>query len=91
VVVATGLGLLLGFVALESGSIVPGMLIHLVNNGIQVLVDRSPALAARLDGPAVLGTALIATVAGLLLVRGSRARISPARAALAVGSASGRP
>jgi sodium transport system permease protein len=91
VVVATGLGLLLGFVALESGSIVPGILIHLVNNGIQVLVDRSPALAAQLDGRAVLGTALVATAAGLLLVRGSRARISPARAPLAVGSASGHP
>jgi sodium transport system permease protein len=90
VVVATALGLLLGFVALESGSIVPGMLIHLVNNGIQVLVDRSPALAARLDGPAVLGTALVATAAGLWLVRGSRAGVS-ATHAVAMGSPRGRP
>jgi sodium transport system permease protein len=91
VVVATALGLLLGFVALESGSILPGILIHLVNNGIQVLVDRSPALAARLDGPAVLGTALVATAVGLLLVRGSRARISPAQATVAMGSLPGGP
>ncbi len=40
VVAASVVGLLLGWVALESGSIVPGMLIHLVNNGAQVLLER---------------------------------------------------
>ena len=58
--------------ALESGSILPGVLIHLVNNGAQVLLDRIPALAERLQSPLVLVLALATTAAGGLLLRGSR-------------------
>jgi sodium transport system permease protein len=72
VLAATAVGLLLGWVALESGSILPGMLIHLVNNGAQVLLDRVPGLAERLQSPLVLALALAITAAGGLLLRGSR-------------------
>lgn len=72
VVAASVVGLLLGWVALESGSIVPGMLIHLVNNGVQVLLDRLPGVAGELRSPVVVVAALASTALGLWLVRGSR-------------------
>ena len=72
VVAAFGVGLLLGWVALESGSILPGILIHLVNNGAQVLLDRVPGLAERLHSPVLVALALASTAVGALLVRGSR-------------------
>jgi len=84
VVAASLLGLLLGYIALESGSIVPGMAVHLVNNGLQVSVDRFPHLAERAGSPVVLGAALACTALGLWWVRGSRAeawRATPAPAA----------
>ena len=72
VVAAFVVGLLLGWVALESGSILPGILIHLVNNGTQVLLDRVPGLAERLHSPVLAALALASTAVGALLVRGSR-------------------
>jgi len=66
------MGVLLAWVALESGSIVPGMLIHVVNNGAQVLTDRMPGLAAQIRSPMVVGLALLSTALGAWLVRGSR-------------------
>ena len=72
VVAAFVVGLLLGWVALESGSILPGILIHLVNNGAQVLLDRVPGLAERLHSPVLVALALASTAVGALLVRGSR-------------------
>ena len=74
VAAASLIGVLLGWVALESGSILPGILIHLVNNGAQVLQDRTPALAEQLRSPLVLALALVSTALGALLVRGSRRR-----------------
>jgi sodium transport system permease protein len=76
VVAAFAVGLLLGWVALESGSLLPGVLIHLVNNGAQVLLDRVPALAELLRSPVIVGLALASTAVGALVVRGSR-RPSP--------------
>jgi sodium transport system permease protein len=76
VVAAFAVGLLLGWVALESGSLLPGVLIHLVNNGAQVLLDRIPSLAEQLRSPVVAGLALASTAVGAVLVRGSR-RTSP--------------
>jgi membrane protease YdiL (CAAX protease family) len=82
VVAATAVGLLLGWVALESGSILPGVLIHLVNNGAQVLLDRVPGFAERLHSPGVVALALASTAAGAVLVRGSRRPVQePANAA----------
>ncbi|HEY3586693.1 MAG TPA: CPBP family intramembrane glutamic endopeptidase [Myxococcaceae bacterium] len=76
VVAAFTVGLLLGWVALESGSLLPGVLIHLVNNGAQLLLDRVPALAELLRSPVIVGLALASTAVGALVVRGSR-RPSP--------------
>jgi sodium transport system permease protein len=72
VLAAFAVGLLLGWVALESGSLLPGVLIHLVNNGAQVLLDRVPTLAERLRSPMVVVLALASTAVGAFLVRGSR-------------------
>jgi membrane protease YdiL (CAAX protease family) len=72
VVAAFAVGLLLGWVALESGSLLPGVLIHLVNNGAQVLLDRVPGLAERLHSPVIAVLALACTTAGAFLVRGTR-------------------
>ena len=88
VVAASVVGLLLAWVALESGSIVPGMLIHLVNNGAQVLLERVPDLAAQLRSPLVLALALGSTALGASLVRGSRRRPpGPAQASPSLGPA----
>ena len=88
VVAASVVGLLLAWVALESGSIVPGMLIHLVNNGAQVLLERVPDLAAQLRSPLVLAVALGSTALGASLVRGSRRRTpGPAQASPSLGPA----
>jgi membrane protease YdiL (CAAX protease family) len=72
VVAASVVGVLLGWVALESGSIVPGVLIHLINNGAQVLMERSPAVAGQIRSPGVVAVALAITALGAWLVRGSR-------------------
>ena len=72
VVAAFAVGLLLGWVALESGSLLPGILIHLVNNGAQVLLDRLPGLAERLHSPVIAVLALACTAVGAFLVRGTR-------------------
>ncbi len=72
VVAASVMGLLLGWVALESGSILPGMLIHLVNNGAQVLLERMPDVADQIRSPRVVALALALTALGAWLVRGSR-------------------
>lgn len=72
VVAASVMGLLLGWVALESGSILPGMLIHLVNNGAQVLLERIPDVADQIRSPRVVALALALTALGAWLVRGSR-------------------
>ena len=52
------------------------MLIHVVNNGAQVLADRMPGVAGQLHSPLVVGLALLGTVLGAWLVRGSR-RVRP--------------
>jgi sodium transport system permease protein len=70
-VAATTVGLLLGWVALESGSIVPGMLIHLVNNATQVLEDRVPSIGEWVHSPPVIAVALVATLLGAWLLRGT--------------------
>src|SRR5215813_903155 len=73
VVSAAVVGLLLAYVALESGSIIPGMVVHLINNALQVCVDRFPHLAERVGSPVILVAAVACTVLGLWWVRGSRA------------------
>jgi len=87
VVAATVVGLLLGWVAVESRSILPGMLIHLVNNGLQVVADRTPALASALRSTPVVVAAVVSTAAGLLVLwRDRRPVVDPAEPRRALGA-----
>jgi sodium transport system permease protein len=45
------IGLLIGYVAWHSRSLLPGMLMHFVNNGFAVLLVSTPALRARVVTP----------------------------------------
>ena len=56
---ATFMGLLLGWIALRTGSVLPGILIHFSNNALSVSFER----IARLDSP-VLDRIVSATAAG---------------------------
>jgi sodium transport system permease protein len=76
---ATLLGVLLGYLAHATGSIVPSMLAHFCNNAILVTLARAgldqrlEALSHRGLTVIVLGS-LAMTTAGVVLVRGSAAR-----------------
>src|SRR5262249_7785120 len=69
VVIATALGLVLGFCTLESGSIFISMLIHFVNNGIRVLGVRVPAVEKFTADPRVMVAACVVTVIGMVILR----------------------
>jgi sodium transport system permease protein len=83
------LGVMLGWLALRSGSIVPSMVVHLMNNALVVWLARHPSAADRL-GPgeppplSVTGVAVVMCAAGLWL-----AWKTPGRAPRDGGSASG--
>ncbi len=84
VVAASVVGVLLGWVALESGSILPGILIHLVNNGAQVLLDRVPGIAGQLRSPVLVALGLVSTGVGAWIIRGSGRALPEARGAAPV-------
>ena len=73
---ATLLGILLGYLANQSRSIVPSMLAHFCNNAVLVTLARS-GLDQRMEGlshrtlTVVVLTSLALTGAGVALVRGS--------------------
>ena len=69
---AGALGLMFGVAALESGSLLPGVLAHFVNNSLAMVLLRRPSLEARLDHWWVLALGCGAAAAGLLLLRGTR-------------------
>lgn len=70
---AGSLGLVFGWAAIESGSILPGMLAHFVNNGLTMVMLRYPSIGPRIErGPALAAGILVAFV-GLWLLRGTRA------------------
>lgn len=73
------LGVLLAYVCWRTGSIFPGMLIHVVNNGAAMLAGKMPAVASALgmdeSGRSLpLWLAGAALVAGLTLIACSRRR-----------------
>ena len=70
---AGALGLAFGWAAIESGSLLPGSLAHLVNNGLAMVMLRHPAFGARMDRAPVFVAGLLFTAAGLWLLRGTRA------------------
>jgi len=71
------LGVLLSWVALASGTIVPAMIVHLMNNGVLVTVSQlgGDDRLSKLSTPAqaaLFVAALGVLTAGVLLLRGSR-------------------
>jgi sodium transport system permease protein len=78
---ATALGLVLGYAAYESRSLLPSVLMHFVNNALQMVLAREPALEAPFTAPPGIALGLVVTAAGLWLLRGSGGR--PPAAALA--------
>jgi membrane protease YdiL (CAAX protease family) len=84
-IVPTGLlGVLLSWVALASGSIVPAMLIHLVNNASVAILAQvtSPDALEHLGKPEQVGLfalALLVLCLGVVLVRGSGRPPAPPR------------
>jgi sodium transport system permease protein len=71
VAAATTLGLVLGYAAYESRSLLPGVLMHFVNNALQMVLVRRPDLQGLFESWAVIGGGLVATVVGLWLLKGS--------------------
>ncbi|MGE0546355.1 MAG: CPBP family glutamic-type intramembrane protease [Kofleriaceae bacterium] len=71
------LGLALGALTLRSGSIIPGMITHLLNNAAAVIVSRGelPALSTWIDSNVTLAlvSATTATSVGLAILIGTRA------------------
>jgi sodium transport system permease protein len=71
VAAATTLGLVLGYAAYESRSLLPGILMHLVNNGLQMVMVRRPDVEAFFESKGVLVLGLLMTAVALWLLRGS--------------------
>ena len=77
---ATVLGTLLGFIAFESGSILPAMLAHFCNNAILIALART-GIDQRMEGLShraltfILSASVLGTAAGFVLLR--RARRKP--------------
>jgi sodium transport system permease protein len=78
VAAAATLGLVLGYAAYESQSLLPGVLMHFVNNGLQMVLLRVPEARAFFESRAVVGVGLLVTVLALWLLRGSGSRPGPA-------------
>jgi sodium transport system permease protein len=74
VAAAATLGLVLGYAAYESRSLLPGVLLHFVNNGLQMVMLRMPELEKRFESWPVIGLGLVVTAVALWLLRGSRRR-----------------
>lgn len=74
VAAATTLGLVLGYAAYESRSLLPGVLMHLVNNGLQMVMVRRPDVGAFFDSKPAVVLGLLVTAVALWLLRGSGSR-----------------
>jgi sodium transport system permease protein len=73
----TLLGVLLGFIALESGSIVPAMVAHFCNNAMLVTLaslrlDRQMETLSHRTLTLIVSASVVLTAAGFALVRGTR-------------------
>jgi sodium transport system permease protein len=65
------LGLVLGYAAYESRSLLPGVLMHFVNNALQMVLVRRPDIQGLFESWGIIGAGLVATAVGLWLLRGS--------------------
>ncbi len=91
VAAAATLGLVLGYAAYESRSLLPGVLMHFTSNGLQMVLVRVPAARAFFESWLVVGGGLVLTALALWLLRGSNsagpeARAAPLRPAGEVGA-----
>jgi membrane protease YdiL (CAAX protease family) len=73
------LGVLLGFIALESGSIVPAMVAHFCNNAMLVTLaslrlDRRLETLSHRTLTLIVIASIVLTTAGIALIRGARRR-----------------
>jgi sodium transport system permease protein len=71
VAAASTLGLVLGYAAYESRSLLPGVLMHFVNNGLQLVMVRVPEARAFFESKVVVAAGLLLTALALWLLRGS--------------------
>lgn len=77
------LGVLLGFLVWKTGSILTGMVVHALNNGIAATLTKSPDLAASLGVRGdtldwtITGAALVLTAIGLALAMSLRPHVDP--------------
>jgi len=81
---ATLLGILLGFITLESGSILPSMVAHFCNNAILVTLARL-RLDQRMEKlnqgaiALIVVSSIVVSTAGFMLILGNRARPRPSQ------------
>jgi membrane protease YdiL (CAAX protease family) len=73
----TLLGILLGFITLESGSILPAMVAHFCNNAMLVTLaslrlDRQMETLSHRTLTLIVSASIVLTAAGFALVRGTR-------------------
>ncbi len=80
---ASVLGLVLGFAAYESRSLLPGLLMHAVNNSLQMVMVRVPEVKALFQSWTAVGLGLCLTALALWLLKGSGRR-PPATTATAM-------
>ena len=71
VAAATVLGLVLGYAAFESRSLLPSVLLHFVNNALQMVLVRVPSVKAVFESWTAIGAGLLLTALALWVLRGS--------------------
>jgi sodium transport system permease protein len=87
VAAAATLGLVLGYAAYESRSLLPGVLLHFVNNGLQMVLLRVPVARAFFESWVVVGAGVVVTALALWLLRGSGNQTKPLAATTPLGPA----
>jgi sodium transport system permease protein len=87
VAAAATLGLVLGYAAYESRSLLPGVLMHFVNNSLQMVMVRRPEVRDFFESSAIVVAGLLVTALGLWLLHGSGGRPADATGAGALPKA----
>jgi sodium transport system permease protein len=74
VLAATLLGLVLSYAAYESRSLLPAVVLHFVNNTLQMVAVRVPQVRQAVESPVAIVAGLLLTAAALWLLAGSGRR-----------------
>jgi sodium transport system permease protein len=85
VAAAATLGLVLGYAAYASRSLLPGVLLHFVNNSLQMVLLRVPVAREFFESWVVVGAGLVVTALALWLLHGSGNQTKPAAATTPLG------